>query len=43
MRILIVDDLEANRILLAHLVELHGHVAITCPDADHALRYKVDY
>lgn len=41
MRILIVDDLEANRILLAHLVELHGHVAITCSDADHALKaYK---
>lgn len=38
MRILIVDDLEANRILLAHLVELHGHVAITCGDADQALQ-----
>jgi serine phosphatase RsbU (regulator of sigma subunit) len=34
---LIVDDLEANRILLAHLVELHGHVAITCSDAEQAL------
>lgn len=37
MRILIVDDLEANRILLSHLVELHGHVAITCNDAEQAL------
>lgn len=38
MRILIVDDLEANRILLSHLVELHGHVAITCNDAEQALQ-----
>lgn len=38
MRILIVDDLEANRILLSHLVELHGYVAITCGSADEALQ-----
>lgn len=37
MRILIVDDLEANRVLLSHLVELQGHVAIPCPDAEQAL------
>jgi len=37
LRILIVDDLEANRVLLAHLVELQGHVAIPCPDAEQAL------
>jgi len=37
MRILIVDDLEANRLLLSHLVELHGHVPITCGDAEQAL------
>jgi len=34
---LIVDDLEANRVLLSHLVELQGHVAIPCPDAEQAL------
>jgi len=38
VRILIVDDLEANRILLSHLVEFHGHVAITCGDAEQALQ-----
>lgn len=38
MRILIVDDLEANRILLSHLVEFHGHVAITCGNAEQALQ-----
>lgn len=38
MRILIVDDLEANRILLSHLVELSHHVAITCGSADEALQ-----
>jgi serine phosphatase RsbU (regulator of sigma subunit) len=37
VRILIVDDLEANRLLLSHLVELNGHVAITCGDAEQAL------
>jgi len=37
LRILIVDDLEANRVLLSHLVELQGHVAIPCPDAEQAL------
>ena len=38
MRILIVDDLEANRILLSHLVEFDGHVAITCGSAEEALK-----
>jgi len=38
VRVLIVDDLEANRIILAHLVELQGHVAITCNNAEEALQ-----
>ena len=38
MRILIVDDLEANRILLSHLVKQNGHVAITCGSAEQALQ-----
>ena len=38
MRVLIVDDLEANRMILAHLVELQGHVAITCNNAQEALQ-----
>jgi serine phosphatase RsbU (regulator of sigma subunit) len=38
VRILIVDDLEANRILLSHLSELNGHVAITCGSAEQALQ-----
>jgi len=38
VRILIVDDLEANRLLLSHLVEVHGHVPITCGDAEQALQ-----
>jgi serine phosphatase RsbU (regulator of sigma subunit) len=35
---LIVDDLEANRILLSHLVELNDHVAINCGSAEEALQ-----
>lgn len=38
MHVLIVDDLESNRILLTHLVELQGHVAIPCHDAEYALQ-----
>jgi serine phosphatase RsbU (regulator of sigma subunit) len=38
VRILIVDDLEANRVLLSHLVELHDHIAITCANAEQALQ-----
>lgn len=37
MRVLIVDDLETNRMLLAYLVESLGHVALTCSDAESAL------
>lgn len=43
MRILIVDDLEANRILLSHLVEMHGHVAISCGDAEQAFEAYATY
>jgi serine phosphatase RsbU (regulator of sigma subunit) len=42
VRVLIVDDLESNRILLTHLVELQGHVAIPCHDAEYALQaYRI--
>lgn len=37
MRVLIVDDLEANRMLLSYLVEKQGNVAITCSNAEDAL------
>ncbi len=37
MRILVVDDLEANRILLAHLIEQMGHVAMSCSSAEQGL------
>ena len=43
MRILIVDDLEANRILLSHLAELNGHVAITCGSAEQALQAYAEH
>ena len=38
MRILIVDDLEANRILLSHLVTLNDHEPIPCGSAEEALQ-----
>ena len=38
MRILIVDDLEANRILLSHLVALNDHEPIPCGSAEEALQ-----
>lgn len=33
MKILVVDDLEANRLLLSHLIEEQGHVAISSASA----------
>lgn len=43
MRVLIVDDLESNRILLSHLVELQQHVAIVCNDGKQALQAYHDH
>lgn len=42
MRILVVDDLEANRLLLAHLVEQQGHVAIVSSSAVEAFSMYED-
>lgn len=33
MKILVVDDLEANRLLLTHLIEQQGHIAISSASA----------
>ena len=38
MRILIVDDLESNRFMLAHLAEREGHVPMTASNAADALK-----
>ena len=38
MRVLIVDDLESNRMLLSHLTEQQGHIPITCDNAEQALQ-----
>ena len=43
MRILIVDDLEANRILLSHLVVLNDHEPIPCSCAEEALQSYREY
>lgn len=43
MRILIVDDLEANRILLSHLVTLNDYEPMPCASAEEALQSYHEY